>query len=97
RGLLSPWLYLNYARPDQPVYDSYGEENHAALKRIKEKYDPENVLGRLQALEDRMRNIRQIAIYNKSNLNHLLSDSVVLLGSLRQNIIWSSRYPDRRL
>ncbi|KAJ7438270.1 hypothetical protein B0H11DRAFT_1658199, partial [Mycena galericulata] len=45
-GLLSPWLYLNHARPDQPVYDSYGEENHAALKRIKEKYDPENVLGR---------------------------------------------------
>lgn len=47
RGLLSRWLYLNYARPDQPVYESFGEENHAELKSIKEKYDPENILGRL--------------------------------------------------
>ncbi|KAJ7605452.1 hypothetical protein DFH06DRAFT_1348713 [Mycena polygramma] len=47
RGLLSRWLYLNYARPDQDVYASFGEDNHAAMKRIKEEYDPGNILGRL--------------------------------------------------
>ncbi|KAJ7467395.1 hypothetical protein B0H11DRAFT_1732809, partial [Mycena galericulata] len=39
-----PWLYLSYARTDQPVYKSYGAKNHAALESIKEKYDPENLL-----------------------------------------------------
>ncbi|KAJ6516556.1 hypothetical protein C8R47DRAFT_961273, partial [Mycena vitilis] len=48
RGLLSRWLYMNYARPDQDVYASFGEDNHAAMKRIKEKYDPGNILGRFK-------------------------------------------------
>ncbi|ESK88811.1 fad binding domain-containing protein [Moniliophthora roreri MCA 2997] len=47
RGLLSNFLYMNYARPDQAVFESYGAESHAELKAIKQKYDPENVFGRL--------------------------------------------------
>ncbi|KAF9461950.1 hypothetical protein BDZ94DRAFT_1195506 [Collybia nuda] len=47
RGLLSKWLYLNYARPDQDVYGSFGKENHQQMKAIQKKYDPENVFGKL--------------------------------------------------
>ncbi|KAK7043933.1 hypothetical protein VNI00_008099 [Paramarasmius palmivorus] len=46
RGLLSDFLYMNYARPDQAVFESYGAEAHAELKSIKQKYDPDNALGR---------------------------------------------------
>ncbi|ESK85741.1 fad binding domain-containing protein [Moniliophthora roreri MCA 2997] len=47
RDLLSDFLYMNYARPDQAVFESYGADNHAELRAIKQKYDPENVFGRL--------------------------------------------------
>ncbi|ESK84369.1 fad binding domain-containing protein [Moniliophthora roreri MCA 2997] len=47
RGLEVPWLYLNYALPWQPVYESFGAANHQKLKDLKNQYDPENVFGRL--------------------------------------------------
>jgi hypothetical protein len=47
RGLLSRWLYLNYARPDQKVYDSFGADNHKQMKAIKKKYDPKGVFDQL--------------------------------------------------
>lgn len=47
RGLYVPWTYLNYALPDQPIFESYGAVNLAKLKSIQRKYDPKNVLGRL--------------------------------------------------
>lgn len=47
RGLLSKWLYLNYARPDQDIYDSFGQNGHQQMKAIKKKYDPKNVFGQL--------------------------------------------------
>lgn len=47
RSLWVPWLYLNYALPDQPVYDGYGKENVARLQYIRKTYDPENAFGRL--------------------------------------------------
>jgi hypothetical protein len=46
-GLHSPFIYLNYASLDEPVYEGYGAENLAKLKAVKEKYDPEDVFGRL--------------------------------------------------
>jgi len=45
-GLHSPFIYLNYASLDEPVYEGYGAENLAKLKAVKERYDPENVFGR---------------------------------------------------
>ncbi|EEB94796.1 hypothetical protein MPER_06334 [Moniliophthora perniciosa FA553] len=47
RGLGAPWLYLNYALPWQPVYESFGAANHQKMKDLKAQYDPENVFGRL--------------------------------------------------
>uniref|UniRef100_A0A0W0GBN5 FAD-binding PCMH-type domain-containing protein n=1 Tax=Moniliophthora roreri TaxID=221103 RepID=A0A0W0GBN5_MONRR len=47
RGLEAPWLYLNYALPWQPVYESFGAGNHQKMKDLKNQYDPENVFGRL--------------------------------------------------
>ncbi|ESK85740.1 fad binding domain-containing protein [Moniliophthora roreri MCA 2997] len=47
RGLGSSWLYLNYALPWQPVYESFGAANHQKLKDLKAQYDPENVFGQL--------------------------------------------------
>ncbi|KAK7043935.1 hypothetical protein VNI00_008101 [Paramarasmius palmivorus] len=47
RGLEAPWLYLNYALPWQPVYESFGASNLQKLKDLKAQYDPENVFGQL--------------------------------------------------
>ncbi|KAF4588015.1 oxygen-dependent FAD-linked oxidoreductase family protein [Pleurotus pulmonarius] len=47
RNVLHPWLYINYALPDQKVYDSYGKTNVNALLKIKNKFDPKNTFGKL--------------------------------------------------
>ncbi|KAJ8482389.1 hypothetical protein ONZ45_g14965 [Pleurotus djamor] len=47
RNVFHPWLYSNYALPEQKVYPSYGADNHRRLKLIKRRYDPSNVFGRL--------------------------------------------------
>lgn len=47
RGLWNPWLYLNYALPDQPVYAGFGKANVARLKQIQRTYDRDNVFGTL--------------------------------------------------
>lgn len=43
-----PYLYQNYASLKQDVFASYGEANRAKLRSISKKYDPEQVLQRLQ-------------------------------------------------
>lgn len=47
RNVLHPWLYINYALPDQKVYESYGKANVDALLKIKNKFDPKNTFGKL--------------------------------------------------
>jgi hypothetical protein len=42
-----PFIYMNYASLDQPVYAGYGQKNLARLQVVKKKYDPANVFGRL--------------------------------------------------
>ena len=37
----SPYLYMNYANPEQDVIGSYGSENVEFLRRTALKYDPE--------------------------------------------------------
>lgn len=44
---LSPWLYMNYASPDQDVLQSYGPENVRKMKEAAVKYDPKGVFQRL--------------------------------------------------
>lgn len=48
RGLGHRFLYQNYAALQQDVFPSYGAENHARLKSIAAKYDPEGVFTKLQ-------------------------------------------------
>ncbi|KAL8295551.1 hypothetical protein RB597_009305 [Gaeumannomyces tritici] len=47
RGLDSRYKYLNYAGRAQRVYEGYGAENHARLRRVAAHYDPDGVLRRL--------------------------------------------------
>ena len=47
RSLDDPFIYINYASIDAPVYQGYGTMNLAKLKAVKAKYDPMNVFGRL--------------------------------------------------
>ena len=42
-----PFVYMNYATVDAPVYTGYGKKNLKKLNDIKKKYDPENVFGKL--------------------------------------------------
>lgn len=42
-GVLSPFLYLNYADESQAVFKGYPKENVARMKDIREKYDPDMV------------------------------------------------------
>ncbi|RYP50370.1 hypothetical protein DL769_010959 [Monosporascus sp. CRB-8-3] len=42
-----PWLYLNYASPDQEVLQSYGPENLRKMREAAAKYDPSGVFQRL--------------------------------------------------
>ncbi|KAF9874233.1 FAD binding domain-containing protein [Colletotrichum karsti] len=42
-NVLTPYLYLNDADKRQPVFEGYGRENLARLKKIRDKYDPDRV------------------------------------------------------
>ncbi|KAI1323747.1 hypothetical protein F5Y16DRAFT_403080 [Xylariaceae sp. FL0255] len=44
---LCPWLYLNYANPEQEVLQSYGPENLDKMRKVASKYDPYGVFQRL--------------------------------------------------
>lgn len=46
--MLHPFIYQNYAGQPQPVFASYGKENRARLREIKNRYDPAGILDRLQ-------------------------------------------------
>ncbi|KAJ6601612.1 hypothetical protein B0H10DRAFT_1958381 [Mycena sp. CBHHK59/15] len=46
RGLLNRFIYLNYALGTQDVMDSVGNENLERMKRIKMRYDPQNLFGK---------------------------------------------------
>ena len=41
------WIYPNYANEVQDVFSGHGEENRRRMRKIKGKYDPEGVFGRL--------------------------------------------------
>jgi hypothetical protein len=43
KDLSIPYVYLNDADKDQPVFEGYGEENVQRLKAIREMYDPNDV------------------------------------------------------
>lgn len=47
-GLDHPYLYQNYAAQKQNVFASYGASNYAKLKAVSQKYDPQQILQRLQ-------------------------------------------------
>lgn len=42
-----PWIYLNYASPDQDVLRGYGPENVRRMREAAAKYDPDGVFQRL--------------------------------------------------
>ncbi|KAI1097908.1 hypothetical protein F4804DRAFT_326191 [Jackrogersella minutella] len=42
-----PWLYINYASPDQEVLQGYGTENVRRMREVAIKYDPNGVFQRL--------------------------------------------------
>ncbi|KDQ27404.1 hypothetical protein PLEOSDRAFT_1104095 [Pleurotus ostreatus PC15] len=44
RGLLTEFIYANYASGTQNVLESYGEENIKKMRAVKEKYDPNDLL-----------------------------------------------------
>ncbi|KAJ7684271.1 hypothetical protein DFH06DRAFT_1312713 [Mycena polygramma] len=46
RGLLHPFIYMNYASNLQDVMGSVGAENYRRMRDIKNKYDPENRFGK---------------------------------------------------
>ncbi|KAI0378557.1 hypothetical protein F5Y04DRAFT_261693 [Hypomontagnella monticulosa] len=46
-GGVCPWLYLNYASPDQKVLESYGKENVEKMRKAAAKYDAGGVFQRL--------------------------------------------------
>ncbi|KAJ7756257.1 hypothetical protein B0H16DRAFT_1826809 [Mycena metata] len=43
RGLLNPFLYINYLLGTQRVLESVGNENFAMTKKIRDVYDPQRV------------------------------------------------------
>ncbi|KAL7272466.1 hypothetical protein RUND412_004720 [Rhizina undulata] len=47
KGMVSPYLYMNYASSNQEVFESYGEDNLAKLQAIKKIYDKKDVFGTL--------------------------------------------------
>ncbi|EEB97622.1 hypothetical protein MPER_03024 [Moniliophthora perniciosa FA553] len=48
RGLLNGFIYLNYANQQQKVYErSVSKDNLAKMIGVRDKYDKENVFGRL--------------------------------------------------
>ena len=48
RGLSFRYIYQNYAAAEQNVFEGYGSANHAKLRAISQKYDPEGVFQTLQ-------------------------------------------------
>jgi hypothetical protein len=48
QGLGYPYIYQNYAALEQPVFESYGQENLEKLKAASKKYDPNGVWQKLQ-------------------------------------------------
>ncbi|KAJ7765654.1 hypothetical protein B0H16DRAFT_1413132 [Mycena metata] len=46
RGLLHPFIYMNYASSLQDVMGGLGAENLAKMRKIKDQYDPEDRFGR---------------------------------------------------
>ncbi|KAJ7184636.1 hypothetical protein C8R46DRAFT_1186003 [Mycena filopes] len=46
RGLLQPFIYMNYASSAQDVMGGIGAKNLAQMRKIKNLYDPENRFGR---------------------------------------------------
>jgi FAD/FMN-containing dehydrogenase len=47
RGTLSPFVYVNYAAPEQDPLCGYGSENAAFLREVAEEYDPTGVFQKL--------------------------------------------------
>lgn len=48
KGLLHPYIYMNYAAPNQKPITSYGPANVAKLRQAQRMYDPHRVFERLQ-------------------------------------------------
>lgn len=46
-GKFIQFKYMNDAAGDQLIYQSYGKENHARLKRVRDRYDPNGVFQNL--------------------------------------------------
>lgn len=46
-GLDHPFIYMNYASQDEDVYAGYGNASQVLLEKVKRKYDPQGVFGRL--------------------------------------------------
>lgn len=44
RGLLTEFIYANYALGTQRVLESYGDENIRKMRAVKEKYDADDIL-----------------------------------------------------
>ncbi|KAI0971006.1 hypothetical protein F4678DRAFT_472949 [Xylaria arbuscula] len=44
---LCPWLYLNYAHPEQAVLQSYGRDNLDEMRKASSKFDPNAVFQKL--------------------------------------------------
>ncbi len=47
RGTYSPFVYVNYAAPDQNPLCGYGAENAALIRTVAEEYDPTGVFQKL--------------------------------------------------
>ena len=45
-GLLHPWIYLNYASPDQDVFGGYSQEGYKRLQAIAREADPKGVFAK---------------------------------------------------
>ncbi|KFY43207.1 hypothetical protein V495_04101 [Pseudogymnoascus sp. VKM F-4514 (FW-929)] len=48
RKLDHSYIYQNYAAKQQDVFTGYGPVNHAKLKKVQKKYDPQGVFEKLQ-------------------------------------------------
>ena len=48
QGVGFPFIYQNYAALQQPVFQSYGQNNLAKLRAASKKYDPSGVWQNLQ-------------------------------------------------
>lgn len=46
RGLLTDFVYMNYALGSQDVLGGIGKENLSRMRKIKNTYDPHNLFGK---------------------------------------------------